>query len=1511
MLLSAAGLYLLLYIAVLLPPVQDFLCHVAAEQLSYKTGGRVQIGELRISPFNELQLYDVQLDDPKGQPVMQAQTIAAGISLGKLIFDRRVVITYAEIIALDAHITQAKPGGPTNIQFLIDAFKSKEKKEPAKFDIVLNNVILRDCSVSYDRLWIPAGASGKFDANHIRLTDLSADLRMPILKNEEFKLDLRQLTFKESSGLTVNKLSCRLYLSKSCIEVNNLNINMPGTQIALPDMAFDIDGWQSLDKQLLDKPLSLKLSELTVTPADFACFVPALKHYTQTAWITLDMSYYDGELHVGQLDISSQPGIKLIMKGDISGLTGPFKEMKANFPTFKLDAEGRSINSIINDFATLPDNTKALISRLGDVKLDASVSGSAEAAEFDGSLSIAQGAAEITAKYKALADNGHSLKGEFHTEGFDLGSLLDNDDFGLLRADITADLTFNGNDPLTGLNGTATVDVPLFTYKGYPYVNIYADVSKDGSTVTGAVSVADPNIEFDIDADVTIAGAQSSLDALADIRVCNLSAINPGTPYDDISLTGTIETSLTGNNLSNVQGFVDIQNLRYSAAGQAEITADHLFVESQRSSLPYSLTIHSDYFDFDIIGQYDIAALPASFKGLAAYFLPDLLPGVTAHNSSTTQDFDFTFTLKKDSGLLEKIKSPVTLFEDLVFTGTYNSQEGVANLNMDIPYMLQGEKRLIKDTRLALDVDTAADKCQLDISTILPTDKGDVSFAVSGKMNAGKVDTDIHWDLGRQRAYNGLVSLTGKFDKDAATGKTAIDVNVNPSTFAVSDTIWTVDPGTIHYCDKSLTVNNVKVHRPGQYALIDGTATESEQDKVLITLDDIDLDYIFETLNIEYVQFGGRASGTVTAAAVFSKEPHLYTDDLVVNNITYNHCVLGDAYIQSHFDMDKKSVYLDADIMEDTHRVAHIYGDIFVVAEALDLNFDADKVKVDFLKPFMIAFCSDVNGRATGNVRLFGTFRDVDLTGKVFANELNMKIDVLNTWYSVSDTVVLEPGSINIDNVTVYDREGHTALLNGKITHRYFHEPKFDFSFSKAEDFLVYDTNATINPIWYGTVYGSGSGTIHGIPGFIDIKVDVTTCPRSTFTFVISDTEEAETFEFITFTDKRKEAAEAALIEQHITVDETPWYIKDFYSKQQKKEQQAALATRYAMDIRVTATPEADLTIVMDPVMGDKIKANGSGSLRMSYNSEGELDLYGAYSIDKGSYNFTLQDVIVRDFKIREGSKITFAGDPFAAILDITAAYRVNTSLTDLDKSFADDRELNRTNVPVEALLKVTGPMTSPDIDFDIELPTLTEDVSRKVKSIVSTSDMMNRQIVYLLALNRFYTPDYMSTNGSNNELASVASTTISSQLSSVLGELTPGWSFSPYFRTEKGDFSDMEVDLALSSSLLNNRLILNGNLGYRDKSTSSTTFIGDFDIEYLLNRPGTWRLKAYNHFNDQNYYLRSALTTQGVGIVFKKDFEHFLPRLFKRKRKKKSTPAEATEPVTTQPAIKPDDSNP
>ncbi len=441
------------------------------------------------------------------------------------------------------------------------------------------------------------------------------------------------------------------------------------------------------------------------------------------------------------------------------------------------------------------------------------------------------------------------------------------------------------------------------------------------------------------------------------------------------------------------------------------------------------------------------------------------------------------------------------------------------------------------------------------------------------------------------------------------------------------------------------------------------------------------------------------------------------------------------------------------------------------------------------------------------------------------------------------------------------------------MRHTYFHNPVFNFRLRDAKSLLCYDTNEKINPLWYGTIYGSGHAQINGYPGQIDIDMNMTTDEGSKFYYIISDAEDIDQYSFLSFTDKRKQNKEAE------TTDSIPEYLLKF---QKQKEEMEEGSSNVILSLKGTVTNDALVTLVMDPKAGDNITARGRGALQMDYNlASNDLRMIGTYVLDEGNYTFTLQDIIIKNFNIRKGSQIKFDGDPMNAILDITATYRVNTNLTDLDKSFSTDKELNRTNVPVDAVLLVNGPMTNPDITFDIELPSLTSDVERKVKSIVSTNDMMSRQIIYLLALNRFYTPEYTGGQSNGSEWSSMASSTISSQLSNILSQMTDKLDVAPSFRSEKGDFTDMEFDLALSSRLLNNRLLINGNFGYRDRNTSNTQFVGDFDIEYLLNKSGNLRLKAYNHFNDQNYYLRSALTTQGVGVVFQRDFD----RLFKRKK--------------------------
>ena len=88
-----------------------------------------------------------------------------------------------------------------------------------------------------------------------------------------------------------------------------------------------------------------------------------------------------------------------------------------------------------------------------------------------------------------------------------------------------------------------------------------------------------------------------------------------------------------------------------------------------------------------------------------------------------------------------------------------------------------------------------------------------------------------------------------------------------------------------------------------------------------------------------------------------------------------------------------------------------------------------------------------------------------------------------------------------------------------------------------------------------------------------------------------------------------------------------------------------------------------------------------------------------------------------------------------------------------------------------------------------------------------------------------------------------------------------------------------------LSGKLLSGRLLVDGQFGYRDNANATTSFIGDFDLKYLLYPNGNLAINFYNKTNDR-YFTRNSLTTQGFGLLLKKDFSS-LYDLFGRKRKK------------------------
>lgn len=1489
---AVAIVFVALYVLVSLPSVQQAIKGRLEREASDFLGASVTARRLEIMPFNEVRLSGVKVLDPQGARCLDVERLAAGISLWQLVKSHRIVITYAELIGMDAHIWQKSPHAPLNIQFIVDAFKPKDRnKPPAKFDMTLHNIVIRNSKATFDRVWLPRKGNGRFDPNHIAVSKLRADVALPRIANDDFTIDLRRLALLEQSGLDLNTLSLKAHITQNEIELKDILIKLPNSTLSPSDITLPIERLKRIKEALHENVLTFSLDNATLTPSDLSAFFPALAQMNYPLDIDAGLRGNMKEISIERLRVSNMSeSLQLNLAGDIHSLDN-VRTLNANIRQLNLRIPRSFLETLAGLLPASRNVIDTYVSPLGDIKLEGKgvFDLDARIADADISLTTSQvGDIDLKCSGGWKSASAFNLDFNANSDGFSVGSVLPNSGIGKVALSAEGKLAILSRD----IQGNMAGEIRSIDFNGVNFSGVKIEAEKMGKDVKARIASADPRANVKAEATAMLDGAQSHYTLTADVESLYPSLFIRMPKQISGLVQGRILADVSGNSIDNVMGSVMIRDLNIAQQDGKSLRLDRFDIDSFIEDAERRYTLDTDFATAHIQGDIRPSVVVPLVKDLAMNTLPSLLSksgnnpllSTTRSKMATRQEpisnagnLTFTMELKPESDFLEHLNLPVRPLSPVTLAGVLNSEERVLSASIDAPYLLQGKNKLIRNSTVDVSLSELSG-AKVNINTIYPLKNDDAGLGVSISALNDHLDGNINWTMQADRSNKGNILLAADLSRNQLTRMPEATARILPGDFHLNGEEWKIYPANVHYAEGRIDVRDLKIQHAAQFIDIGGTVSPSPEDMLRVDLAGIDLNYIFDILNINYVNFGGVATGTAVASQLLSGAPVLATDGLHVHNLSYNNALLGDALLESHWDNTEKMVAINADIADTAANAsARVRGGVYVTRDSLSFDFDANHINAELVKPFMSAFTSDVRGRATGKLRLAGTFSDIDLLGKIHADTLSMLCDFTGVTYHTSGDVTFDPGKITIPKLRVFDKYGNSGWLEGVVTHRYLHDASFDFNLTDARNLLSYDTRPSKDEFWYGRVFASGNGSIKGAPGIVTIDINMTTAPKSNFTFELSESQTAEDYTFLTFSDKQKEAMEV------VDVEET------FEEKFRRKiTTESGGNELFALNLGLKVTPDITLNLIMDPKAGDKIVAHGQGAIRMEYNNHSDnFDIYGKYTIDHGTYNFSLQELILRNFKIEPGSNISFNGDPMRGILDIVASYRVNTNLTDLDKSFESDPDLNRTSIPVDALLNVKGDIQAPDISFDVRFPTVTADVGRKVKSIISTVDMMNRQMIYLLVLNRFYSPEYSGGEGQGGELASVASSTISGQIQNIIGSLTDKFTLSPQFRSERSDFSDIGVDVALSSKLFDNRLLINGNLGYRDKSTSQTTFIGDFDIEYLLNRNGSLRLKAYNHFNDASYYLKSALTTQGLGIVYKKDFDNPFRWLRPKKRKR------------------------
>jgi hypothetical protein len=330
----------------------------------------------------------------------------------------------------------------------------------------------------------------------------------------------------------------------------------------------------------------------------------------------------------------------------------------------------------------------------------------------------------------------------------------------------------------------------------------------------------------------------------------------------------------------------------------------------------------------------------------------------------------------------------------------------------------------------------------------------------------------------------------------------------------------------------------------------------------------------------------------------------------------------------------------------------------------------------------------------------------------------------------------------------------------------------------------------------------------------------------------------------------------------------------------------------------------------MDATTGDVIRGSGAGKLNISLDSRGDLKMAGDYVIEKGDYLFTLGDILNKRFSVEEGGTITWNGDIGDADINLKAIYRLKAAVSDIypvlvesDPGLASLKKRQ----PVECQLSLSEKLLNPVVRFDIYLPTADERTRDFLKMATDTEEKLSRQFLYLLMMNSFY-PDLESAAFQPSQGAAAIGVTttemLSNQLSKWLSQISNDFDIGLNYR-RGNDITPQEVEVALSTQLLNDKVILNGNVdvGGKMSNTQASKISGDFDIEFKIT--DKLRFKVFNRSNNNLFYRSTSSSssssyTQGFGIFYRRDFDR-LSDLFAAPENKKKKTTEAAKDTTEQ----------
>lgn len=1305
------------------------------------------------------------------------------------------------------------------------------------------------------------------DFGHMHIQNLNTDIANLKYNPDSLSGRVNSFTFNEKSGLKINTFHTTFSYGPKAAYLKDLLVETPQSVIQ-KELIVGYPSIESLTKNLGALSINANLDGSKLSLRDILLLMPTMASMEPFKSSPNTVLKINGRVN-GTVDNLRIPNLELSGFGNTYVKASAVAKGLPDVNKAYIDLKITDFRTTARDIArlvpkgTIPPN----VSIPQNMDLKGTFKGTMKNFSTNMNLRSSYGAVDLIAAMKSGARKGsETYSANIKARNLNVGALTKQPQMvGMVT--MSANVSGAGLDPKTAslkFNG----NVASAYVKGYTYKNLaLKGTARNGSYVANARMI-DPNINFSLDAKADMNKKYPSVNATLLVDSIDLQKL--GFTKGVMRFHGKIVADFPTADPDYLNAKIIATDLLVNNAG-TRINLDTVSLISTANADSSSLRLKTPMFYAHLGGKYKLTEIaPAVTDVINKYYNTALVSKTPAAKTKySPQQFTFDARLVK-TPLVEKFVPDLKQLDPVLFNGRFNSTTGELVVNGSIPRVVYGTN-VVNNGKLAINTGNNALNYSLTVDEVKVGSSLDILYpSITGSAQNNQLGINLQ------------VRDATKKERYRVAGTFSVTPDVYQFSFLqdgvmLDYTPWAVNPNNaLLYGNKGVLARNFSLTNSNQVFSINSNSGEFNS-PITVDFRNFKIETITKMAKQDTLQVGGTINGNAVVSN-FQKSP-VFTAALNVSDFSFKGDTVGNIALKVN--NQTANAYAAQMSITGKGNQVDLNGMYYTLPESrFDLNLNIVNLGVKSIEGFSFGAIRNSSGNITGALKITGTTSAPAVRGNINFNKVAFNVSMLNSYFTMpQESITFNDEGIRFNDFTLVDSTGNKAIITGSVYTKTYTDFKFGMDM-RMNNFRVINSTKADNQLFYGKLFMDANVKVRGDMTKPVVDATLTVNDKTDLTIVLPTTDPG--------VEDRKGVVE--FIDQ-----DAPKLDSMLLAKQLDSLKQSEI-TGLDVNATVNIDKNANFNIVIDERNGDVVYLKGEAHLSGGIDPSGKTSLTGTYVVNQGSYNLSYA-TISRKFNFKQGSTITWTGDPTSANIDLTATYVANVPPIDLVANQLSDANSGqyKQKLPFNVNLNLRNELMKPEITFDIVLPDSNYNVSSDVTTTVNTRlaqvrqdpNELNKQVLGVLVLGHFIGDNPLQSQGGSagveGAIRSSVSGLLTDQLNNLAGSLITGVDLN-FGLTSGQDYSSgtaqnrTDLNVGLSKRFLNDRLTVtvgnNFNLEGAQQGQKTSNIAGNLSVNYKLTQDGRFAIRAYR--KDEYIVIQGQVVETGLAFTLTVDYNRF-----------------------------------